>query len=498
VFEGNEVHSVIELFGRELRPRDEDALRMLTSVGTQIGLFIERRQAERALEHRALHDLLTDLPNRGLLQPRLARAVPMARGGSSLALLLMDLDRFKEVNDTFGHHYGDFLLQEVADRLRASTDDSATVARLGGDEFAVLLPRTTESQATSVAVRIAGALRQPVVIQGHSLDIGVSIGIALCPQQADDPESLMQRADIAMYAAKRTRAGYAVYAPEHDQHNPLHLALAADLRQAIEGGLLVLHYQPKINLNTCEIGSVEALARWHHPVHGSIPPQEFIPLAEQTGLIIPLTHWVLEASIRQCRRWQDEGIRLRVAMNLSAQNLQDHDLPALVTRLLNTHGVDPHCLQLEVTESAIMIDSSRALQALQELHEAGVDISIDDFGTGYSSLTRLRRLPVRQIKIDKSFVLEMARSEDDAFIARSVIDLGHNLGLEVVAEGVSDGEIWDLLRGMGCDVAQGFYVSHPLPAGELTTWLQASAPSLEALLQARGQDRRGRRGWAGA
>ena len=465
------VRGVMEFFSRDAQKASEDLTRTMSTISAQLGQFMKRKEAENALEHQARHDALTTLPNRMLLRERLERAFLAARGQDvALALLLMDLDRFKEVNDTLGHHYGDLLLQQVGLRVRSALRNADTVARLGGDEFAVLLPATDLVGARVMADKILKIVEQPYRLEAHQVDVGVSIGIAVFPQHGDDVQTLMQRADIAMYAAKRATVGHAVYAAEQDDHSPDRLALMAELRQVIEQKRLLVHYQPKINLKTGHIESVEALARWHHPRHGMIPPDQFIPLAEKSGLIRPLSYSVLDQALRQCRNWQQAGMGLNVAVNLSAENLHDPQLVTVISELLEMHGLDPGSLTGEITESAIMGRSAQASEAVARLHDMGIRISVDDFGIGHSSLAYLRQLPVHEVKIDKSFVMDMARQDDDAFIARSVIDLGHKLGLEVVAEGVETSEIRGMLDSMDCDHAQGFHLSRPLPASELITW----------------------------
>jgi diguanylate cyclase (GGDEF)-like protein/PAS domain S-box-containing protein len=433
----------------------------------------ERKRAEEALEHQALHDTLTELPNRTLLHDRLQHAVLAAqRHSDPLALLLMDLDRFKEVNDTFGHHYGDLLLRQLGPRLQSALRESDTVARLGGDEFAVLLPATDRVGATSVAEKLLSALEQPFALEGQSFEVGASIGIALYPMHADDTTTLLQRADIAMYLTKRAGSGYTVYAPEEDQYTPKRLTLVRDLRRSIEQDQLDLHYQPKVDIRMGSASCVEALARWRYPEHGFIPPDDFVPQAEHTGLIKPLTTRVLNAALHQCRVWYDARLQVGVAVNLSTRNLHDQHLVDMVARLIRTWAVSPTWLTLEISESAVMTDPVRGMEVLTHLHEMGVKISIDDFGTGYSSLAYLTRLPVDELKIDKSFVLNMRASSEDASIVRSVIELGHSLGMQVVAEGVENRETWDLLAELGCDLAQGYYVSRPVPADECARWLR--------------------------
>ena len=433
----------------------------------------ERKRAEEAMEHQALHDTLTDLPNRTLLHDRLQHAVLAAqRHNDPLALLLMDLDRFKEVNDTFGHHYGDLLLRQLGPRLQSALRESDTVARLGGDEFAVLLPATDRLGATSVAEKLLSAIEQPFALEGHSFEVGASIGIALYPMHADDTTTLLQRADVAMYLTKRAGSGYTVYAPEEDQYTPKRLTLVSDLRRSIEQNQLDLHYQPKVDIRTGSISCVEALARWRHPEHGFIPPEDFVPQAEHTGLIKPLTTRVLNGALHQCRAWYDARLQVGVAVNLSTRNLHDQHLVAMIARLIRTWAISPTWLTVEISESAIMTDPVRGMVVLTHLHEMGVKISIDDFGTGYSSLAYLTRLPIDELKIDKSFVLNMRASSEDASIVHTVIELGHSLGMQVVAEGVENRETWDLVAELGCDLAQGYYVSRPMPADECARWLR--------------------------
>ncbi len=434
-----------------------------------------RKQGEEALRHQALHDALTGLPNRTLLQDRLEQALT-ARGRDRrpLGLLLLDLDRFKEINDTFGHHYGDLLLRQVGPRIEGVLRASDTVARLGGDEFAVLLPRNDEAGAVRTARKIGEALDTPFLVEDQSLQLGGSVGIALCPDHGTDARALLRHADVAMYVAKRERSGHALYDEERDRHSVDQLALAGALRQAIACDQLLLHYQPKVELAGDCVRAVEALVRWRHPEHGLIPPDRFIPLAEQTGLIAPLTLWVLDTALRQSRRWRDVGLRLDVAVNLSMWNLHDPGLVDALTRMLSSYAVAPASVRLELTESTVMEDAERSRDVLTRLAALGVRISIDDFGTGYSSLAYLKRLPVDELKIDKSFVKGMADDENDRAIVASTINLAHSLGLRVVAEGVEDKPAWDTLARMGCDVAQGYYLSRPLPAPELEQWLRDS------------------------
>ncbi len=440
---------------------------------------MRRQVAERqqALEHQALHDALTGLPNRVLLQDRVQHAIHHLRrlGHGGLALLIMDLDGFKEINDTLGHPIGDGLLQQLGERLRQEVGDSDTVARLGGDEFAVLLEQVDEKEARHMAGRILHLLDQPFEVAGQSLYVAGSIGLALYPQHAHTPQELSRRADVAMYVAKREKNGIALYDPAQDHYTLQRLAQASDLRSAISNENLLLHFQPQIDLHTGKYSGVEALLRWHHPQLGYISPDDFIPVAEQTGLIRHLTYWVLDHSLAQIAAWQHQALpRGSIAVNLSAYNLQDAGLALEVARLLKKWGVQPWRLVLEITESSMMANPARALATLEKLNDIGVQIAIDDFGTGFSSLSYLKQLPVDKLKIDKSFVMHMNEDDNDAMIVRSTIDLAHNLGLEVVAEGVESAAALELLHILNCDAAQGYFISRPLPAAELAKWLATS------------------------
>ncbi|HWE62178.1 MAG TPA: bifunctional diguanylate cyclase/phosphodiesterase, partial [Chloroflexota bacterium] len=384
----------------------------------------------------------------------------------------LDLDRFKEINDTFGHQEGDQVLREVARRLQGRLRASDTVARLGGDEFAVLLPDTDAGGATVAAVKLSAALEAPFQVIDHILHVRASIGIAIAPTHGGDVPSLLRHADVAMYAAKRAGGGHAIYDAAQDQHTPGRLALEHELREVISANRLVLHYQPTVDVRTGRVEGVEALVRWPHARQGLIPPDQFIPLAELTGLIVPLTHWVLEEALRQCQVWQRTGLRLGMAVNLSMRALHDPTLPAALAWLLRRYSIAPERLTLEITESALMGDPAQAQTVLQHLTEIGVHLAIDDFGTGYSSLAYLKQMPVDAVKIDKEFVKNMGKTETkDHAIVRSIIELGHNLGLSVVAEGVEDRETWQGLQTAGCDTAQGFYLSRPVSAPDLDQWL---------------------------
>ena len=450
---------------------------LVTSEGGEplfmIGMVedVSARRAQAAeLEHQALHDALTGLPNRSLLHDRLNQSIRMAqREGQSMAFMMMDLDRFKDVNDTFGHHSGDLLLREVAQRLTAELRASDTVARLGGDEFAIVMMGVdSEAAAGASARKLLRALEPHFTIEGERFDVGGSVGIALFPGHGEDADTLMRRADVAMYVAKRAGSGYAIYDSEEDGHTPDRLALSGDLRQAIAAGDLVVHYQQQVRVPTLQVVGVEALVRWPHPKHGLLLPDAFIPLAEHTGLVRPLGIWVLGEAIRQCRRWLDAGLNLRVSVNLSVRNLHDPTLPETLAALLEQHRVEAGMLQVEITESTLMADPAHAEKVLAHLHSMGVGLAIDDFGTGYSSLAHLRRLPVNELKIDKSFVIDAPAEGSAAVIVRSIIDLGRNLGLDVVAEGVETVDAWKLVAESGCDLAQGDMLGLPGPPDELT------------------------------
>ncbi len=438
-------------------------------------LIIERARAV----HDSMHDALTGLPNRVLLADRFAQALrDGVRRTTTAGLLLIDLDRFKEINDTFGHHYGDELLTQVGPRLRAALRESDTVARLGGDEFAVLLPEISDlAAATAVAEKLRRSLETPFHVEGIDVDVEASVGVVVSGEHGENATILLQRADIAMYVAKTQNLGVFAYDPDADGNSPARLALLGELRRALEHNELELHYQPKVSVSTGQVVGAEALVRWQHPTRGLVFPDAFIPVAEHTGLIGPLTHYVLDAALAQARTWLDDGRPLPVSVNLSARNLLDERLPEHIADLLHTHGVPAGLLELEVTESAIMTEPHRARRLLQRLSALGIHISIDDFGAGYTSLAQLKTLPVRELKIDRSFVMTMTSDASDALIVRSVVDLGHNLGLTIVAEGVEDPEALDSLASYGCDVAQGYHISRPVPSATFDTWRRDQPPA---------------------
>ena len=432
---------------------------------------------ERRIMELAYSDELTGLPNRALFMDKLNQAVlGMTRSGQSMSVLVMDLDRFKLVNDTLGHQCGDAVLRIVGERLAAIVSreggtPARTVARLGGDEFAVLLPADGVSGAENVARRLLKTLENPLVIQGITIDISGSIGVVTAPGHGDDAATLMRRADIAMYVAKRGNSGFAHYDPAFDTESPGRLSLLSELRNAIERDELVIHYQPKVSLASGGVIGAEVLVRWNHPERGFMPPDQFIPFAEQTGFITQITRWVLRNALEQCGIWHRQGRTLNIAVNLSARDLHTPDLANYIERQMIELAVKPEWITLEVTESAVMSDPARALATLEALHKMGIHLSIDDFGTGYSSFAYLKKMPVDEIKIDKSFVMGMLTDGDDATIVRTVIDLGHNLGLKVTAEGSENEGVLRALAALKCDLAQGYHISRPLPFEKFETWL---------------------------
>ncbi|WP_426161515.1 putative bifunctional diguanylate cyclase/phosphodiesterase [Pseudoduganella sp. R-34] len=431
---------------------------------------------EQEIRRLAYWDPLTNLPNRAQFLLLLNEAIGEARKrGGSVYVLMMDLDRFKHVNDVMGHSFGDALLKQVAGRLMqklANRRQPAQVARLGGDEFAVLLAGSNLDQAVVVAAEILQALESPLSLDEQMVDIGAGIGIAGFPENGVDGEELLSKSEIAMYTAKQRNEGAVVYEDAIDKGSQQSLSLLTELRQAVEGNQLRLFVQPKVTLATGHVVGMEALVRWQHPVRGNVFPDQFIPFAEQTGFIRVITHWVLERSAELCHELAQRGIHLKVSVNLSTRDLLDQELPFKFGEIFMRHHVSPGAFCLEITESAIMDDPVRAQQTLERLHGMGCDLSIDDFGTGYSSLAYLKRLPVDELKIDKSFVLNMANDVGDAKIVRSTIDLGHNMGLRVVAEGIESEAAWNILAEMGCDQGQGYYMSRPMPAGELAGWVE--------------------------
>jgi diguanylate cyclase (GGDEF)-like protein len=449
----------------------------LARLGTAVKNSIEqaelrRRQrvAQAALEHHALHDALTDLPNRLMLREEIQKAIGT---NAYVVLLLLDIDDFKEVNDSFGHPLGDVLLRQMGARLREPLDAAHLIARLGGDEFAVLLPGANVATAERTAHAMLRALERPFLSDDHALEVTASIGIAAFPDHCTDAETLLRRADVAMYAAKRTGGTYAVYRPEDDPYDASRLLLRADLRRAIDQQEITLYYQPQVALATGELTGVEALARWRHAQRGWIPPAEFIPVAEHMGLIKPLTLYLLGLAGRDAVAIGKSGVNLPVAVNVSMRNLLDAHFPETVEAVIARSGAPAELFKLEITESAVMAEPGRVLESMKQLRATGIRFSIDDFGTGYSSLAYLQRLPVEEIKIDRSFVGQMLGDTGSAAIVRATIELGGSLGLEVVAEGVEDERTWQALKRMGCSTAQGYFIARPMPVSELAAWMRS-------------------------
>jgi diguanylate cyclase (GGDEF)-like protein len=453
-------------------------------IGALAEAFNRMRQGiashEQEILRLAYEDRLTGLPNRALFNDQLAGAVNLARrNGTPLTVMLMDLDRFKHINDTLGHTIGDNVLREVASRLRAVLRESDTIARLGGDEFGVLLPTGNEERIAEVVRKILRCVEQPIECEGQWLDVGASIGIARYPEHGDKPDTLISRADVAMYLAKAANSEFAFYDASHDGTQQEQLSLLGELRRAVERSELRVYFQPKIDLRTGRTKGVEALVRWMHPLRGIVPPIEFMPFAERTGFVRTVTRWVLETALTRCGQWLEQGMPLQVSVNISVRDLQNTDLPDIVAGLLASCGVPAELVCLEITESSFMENPQRALHTLGRLHALGIRLSIDDFGTGFSSLAYLRKLRVHEIKVDRTFIAAM-EDGDDMVIVRSTIDLAHNLGLQVVAEGIEDERSLARLRAMGCDEAQGFFMSRPLPEDRLVEWLRTSPYGLAA------------------
>ncbi len=440
----------------------------------------EIRTQTAALEtkamHDATHDSVTDLPNRVLFCDRVTQAISLSRREKKkIAIILLDLDRFKEINDTLGHLNGDRLLKLVAMRLESVLRESDTLARFGGDEFAILLTGITDDEVVSlVARKIQRSLTSPFILDELTLDVQASAGIVIFPEHGEDSDTLIQRADVAMYVAKQGNKGSVIYKKELDQHSPHRLTLMGELRQAIENDDLLLHFQPQIRASSNKPIGVEVLVRWQHSIHGLMPPDDFIGLAERTGLIKPLTRWVLKHALQKGALWHSSGLKVNLAVNLSAKNLLDPDFPEMLTGVILSTEFPKDYLLLEITETAIMADPELALDVLNRIADMGVRISIDDFGTGYSSLSYLKKLPVSELKIDKSFVKDMMSNKNDAAIVKATIDLAHNLDLEVVAEGVEDKATMEKLHSLSCDIYQGYYFSKPVPSKEIQAWFQTN------------------------
>jgi diguanylate cyclase (GGDEF)-like protein len=458
-----------------IRTFDEDDVLLLETVANHAGIALHNGELIGRLRHDALHDALTGLPNRASLQRSLTASIDEVTAGrsSGATVMILDLDEFKAVNDTLGHQHGDDLLVEVASRLCSAVGTNGTVVRLGGDEFAVLLPGTAdEERVLRIGRRMLRSLEQPIALDGLEVEVGASVGIAMAPEHATDAATLLKRADLAMYDAKSSTRSLRLYEPELHNQTPRRLTFVSELRTALHNGDVEVHVQPKARLDSGQVIGVEALVRWEHPELGWVAPDEFVPVAERSGLIGPLTTRVLDGALAACAEWRAAGHDLSVAVNLSARSLHDADLVEEVDRLLRRHGVPAQRLTLEVTEGSVMADPTRAVAVLHQLRDLGVRLSVDDFGTGYSSLSYLQRLPVQEVKIDRSFVTGLSTESENVAIVRAIIDLGRHLGLEVVAEGVEDAATWDLLNSMQCDLVQGWHLARAMPTRELPGWLR--------------------------
>lgn len=464
-----------EAFGENqqllIQPRARET-RDLVDAFYEMNLQVRNRQM--ALEYQALHDALTGLPNRSLLLERMDyQLIAAKRDDLPLSLFILDLNRFKEVNDTLGHHIGDQLLIEVGQRFKNCMREIDTIARLGGDEFAILLPNTPRQQSETVAQKLIDVVKEPFRINENQLFIGVSIGIASYPTDGKDRNTLVQHADVAMYNAKLNHLGFTHYNVDEDDHSVDRLSLVQDLRHAIRNDELELYYQPKVDIFKNIPVAAEALLRWNHPELGFIAPDQIIDIAEGVGLIDELTTWVMNRAIAQCAICQNEGHDISMSINLSVKNLLNNQLSDEIKATLIRHDLNSRFITFEITEGSMMDNPENSIKVLNELSEIGVDISVDDFGTGFSSLAYLKQLPVNELKIDKSFVIDMEQNDSDAVIVHSTIELGHNLGLQIVAEGVENQQTCDILKHYGCDLAQGYFISHPLPTNEFMTWLRA-------------------------
>lgn len=450
----------------------------LVVAGTRTISTVREARALAESRRQARTDELTGLGNRRLFRERLGDALDAREDGDRIALLLIDLDRFKEINDSLGHDVGDDLLRRIGPRLSRALRGSDVLVRLDGDEFAVLLgPGADAEYAGAVAGRVLDTLDEPFRVGAVSLHVQASVGISLCPDHADQPGELLRRADVAMYQAKAARTGCELYQPERDHNSVDRLRTMEELRAAVDRGEITLHYQPKADLRTGRVTGVEALVRWQHPDRGLLYPDAFLPIAEMTGMMQPLTRAILSMALDQCRSWRDAGHDLPVAVNLSASDLVEVDLAPHVKALLAERGLPPHSLVLEITESTIVADADRARRILSRLQRLGVEISVDDYGTGYSSLAYLHRLPIDELKIDKSFLTDLRGDHGAEAIVRSTIDLAHTLGLRVVAEGVETPDTWFMLAEFGCDLAQGYLLTPPLDPEQLLTWMATRSAS---------------------
>jgi diguanylate cyclase (GGDEF)-like protein len=478
---GADVLGVMEFFSQASRPPDEELLRSTNAIGSQLGMFMARKQAEDRIRHLANYDELTGLSNRTMFNQCLSHALAQARrNGQPLAILFLDLDRFKNINDTLGHGAGDSVLREVAERLRGCLRESDTIGRLGGDEFVVLLEAMPQpTHGAVVAQKLLAAVARPFTIDGQDFHLTASIGISTYPADSEDLQSLLKNADIAMYRAKEQgKNNYQFYSAQMNVHTLERLALETGLRGALERSEFVLHYQPKIDLASRRIVGMEALLRWQHPIKGLMAPAQFIPVAEETGLIVPIGAWVLRAACAQSKAWREQGLSpLRIAVNLSPRQFAHEHLLQDVERILGESGMESVALELEITESMVMHNPERAATLLGQLKNAGVSVAIDDFGTGYSSLSYLKRFPIDTLKIDRSFIKDLPLDVEDGAITRAIIVMAHSLGLKVVAEGVETEGQAEFLRALSCDQAQGYYFSKPVPEHEFARLVLEDAGS---------------------
>ena len=471
------INHLMQQLKRGNREKD-DAINLSRELNQSLEHRLEQRtreleNANQKLEKLALHDSLTNLPNRFCIQDNLNRGIADSKlNGSTFTVIMMDLDRFKDINDTLGHDCGDRLLVEVGRRLQSILRPTDLIGRLGGDEFAILLPDTDEMGAEVVAHKMLAELEPAFNLADMAFNISASLGIASYPKHGNTTSALLKSADVAMYQAKHNKLGYCIYNPMSDTHTPDRLSLMTELRDAIQNDELMLFYQPKFNMTTRSIIGLEALLRWQHSDRGFIPPTEFIPMAEQSGLIRQLTHWVISTALLQLDAWHRAGLNVSISVNLSMHNLQDPDFPAQLAQMLEQTNVENHFIQFEITESVVMSNPGYVMGVLATLGKMDVSFAIDDFGTGYSSLSTLKRLQVQEIKIDKSFVMDMAMDKDDEAIVHSIIDMAHTLGLNVTAEGVESEGIVNQLKKLGCDMIQGHHISRPLPPDRMTQLLR--------------------------
>ena len=444
--------------------------RNLITAFKEMRLQIHVRQKE--LKYHVLHDDLTGLANRQLLNDRLEQSIHNAnQEQTSFAILIMDLDRFKEVNDTLGHAVGDKLLQQVAKRLVNLLREVDVIVRLGGDEFSVLLTTAQEKHAETIAKKILNEFHNVFIVNDIPLYIGISIGISVYPQHGVTAQLLQQRADVAMYVAKRNKTGYEIYNQKYDEYSIGRLSLISDLRHAIDQNQLFMEYQPIIDINSGRVISVEALLRWKHPERGIINPDEIIPIAEQTGLINPITYWIFDTTAKFNKTLKDSGVNIKITINLSVYNLQESNFIENITNIFKENDISASNFIIEITESVMMTNPKKSIHVLNQLDELNIEIAVDDFGTGYSSLTYLKRLPLSKLKIDKSFIIDMINDDNDAIIVRSTIDLAHNLGMQVIAEGIEEKESLELLKILGCELGQGYFISPPRNGADLEKWI---------------------------